>query len=203
MSAPNPHGSFFVSDADSPGRREILRAALTLFVRDGVRETSVRAIAEASGYSNPALFKHFASKEELAQFLFQRGYEWMAGGLQSALADDRPFRENLRALVARFAALLDEDSEAVLYVQENLRVFWPAVAATLRRRSIVGLVRRLLEAGVREGKVTRDVEVELLTTIIIGTMGQFARALYFGEHGPNAAHWVPSLEKALERTVRA
>jgi AcrR family transcriptional regulator len=194
--------SFFLSESDSPGRREILRAALTLFVRDGVRETSVRAIAEASGYTNPALFKHFAGKDELATFLFQRAYEWFSGGLQAAIADDRPFRENLRALVARSAALLDEDSEAVLYVQENLRRFWPQVAANLRRRSVVGLVRRLLEAGVREGKVTRDIEVELLVTGIIGTLAQFARALYFGEHGPDAAHWVPSLEKTIERMVR-
>ena len=65
---------FYVSEDDAPAKRKILTTALTLFVRDGLCETSVRDIAKASGFTNPALFKHFKSKDDLARYLFERCY---------------------------------------------------------------------------------------------------------------------------------
>ena len=62
---------FYVRDDDPPAKREILSAALKLFSRRGLAATSIRDIAEESGYTNPALYKHFESKEELALHLFE------------------------------------------------------------------------------------------------------------------------------------
>jgi AcrR family transcriptional regulator len=42
-----------------------------LFSQRGLDGTSIRDIAEESGYTNPALYKHFAGKEELALYLFE------------------------------------------------------------------------------------------------------------------------------------
>ena len=47
----------------------------------------------------------------------------------------------------------------------------------VRRRSIVGDVRRLLETGRREGSVTCDIDIELLTTAWLGTLQQFAHSI--------------------------
>jgi TetR/AcrR family transcriptional regulator, repressor of fatR-cypB operon len=65
---------FYVSADDAPAKRKILETALVLFVRDGLCETSVRDIAKASGFTNPALFKHVRSKNDLARYLFERCY---------------------------------------------------------------------------------------------------------------------------------
>lgn len=49
-----------------PGRRgEILDAALEVFSRVGYESGSMREIAAAVGVSEPALYRHFASKEEM------------------------------------------------------------------------------------------------------------------------------------------
>jgi AcrR family transcriptional regulator len=56
----------YLAHDDAPAKKKILTEALRLFVRDGLCETSIRDIARATGYTNPALFKHFASKERLA-----------------------------------------------------------------------------------------------------------------------------------------
>ncbi len=66
--------AFLLAEADPPSKREILRCALSLFVRDGLSETSIRAIARATHYTNPALYKFFPSKEALALHLFERCY---------------------------------------------------------------------------------------------------------------------------------
>lgn len=50
----------------APGRRgEILDAALSVFSRVGYESGSMREIAAAVGVSEPALYRHFASKEDM------------------------------------------------------------------------------------------------------------------------------------------
>ena len=46
-------------------RAFILEAALRVFARDGLRETSIRAIAKEAGYAPGAIYGYFPSKEHL------------------------------------------------------------------------------------------------------------------------------------------
>lgn len=46
-------------------RERVVSAATALFVRDGYRATSMKAIASHLGMSTPALYWHFSSKREL------------------------------------------------------------------------------------------------------------------------------------------
>ncbi len=185
---------FFVRENDAPAKREILKAALAAFVRDGVASTSIRTIATESGYTNPALFKHFASKDELALYLFERCFERLSHDVARALERERTFAGKLRAVLTEFARLLDEDLAAFLYVHEELRRLWPKVSPELRRRSIVAMLRALLEQGRRERAVTGAQSLELQLTAFIGVVAQFGRALYFGELSGSAREAVPDLE---------
>ena len=85
-----------MAEGDAPAKRRILVTALELFVRDGLCETSVRDIAKASGFTNPALFKHFKSKDDLARYLFERCY--------LELADLVSTRDRLRPTFAASSA---------------------------------------------------------------------------------------------------
>ncbi len=178
---PNRARPFYVSDDDAPAKRKILITALALFVRDGLCETSVRDIAKASGFTNPALFKHFRSKDDLARYLFERCYLELAGLVANAIASRPTFAEKQRAVIEAYLAALDRDSNSVLYVQDGLRHFWPQMPDSVRRHSIVRDVRKLLEMGRAERAVTDDIDVDLLTTAWLGTLQQFARFHYFGE----------------------
>ena len=50
---------------DSESRARVVSAATSLFVRDGFKGTSMKAIADQLGISPPALYWHFDSKQEL------------------------------------------------------------------------------------------------------------------------------------------
>lgn len=52
-------------------RDRIQAAALELFAVHGIRQTSLRQIAERSGITKPALYYHFASREDLLRSLVQ------------------------------------------------------------------------------------------------------------------------------------
>ncbi len=181
---------------------QILVTALALFVRDGLCETSVRDIARASGFTNPALFKHFRSKDDLALYLFERCYLELAELVSNAIASASTFPAKQRAVTEAYLAALDRDSDSVLYVQDGLRHFWPKMPNTVRRHSIVGEIRRLLERGRGEGAVTVDLDIDLLTTAWIGTLQQFARFRYFGEFKQPAQVLAAALDGLLTRMVR-
>jgi AcrR family transcriptional regulator len=195
---------FYVLADDPPAKRKILETALALFVRDGLCETSVRDIADASGFTNPALFKHFRSKDHLAAFLFERCYLELAELVATAIASGTTFGSQQRAVIDAYLDALDRDSDTVLYVQDFLRHFWPLMPATVKRHSIIGDVRKMLAAGQADGAVTRSIDLDLLGTAWIGTLQQFARARYFGDFkGQSADSLATALDALLTRMVRS
>ncbi|MEA2494681.1 MAG: hypothetical protein QOJ29_2592, partial [Thermoleophilaceae bacterium] len=66
-------------------RSEILQAAWTLSVRDGMAATKLSEIAALAGVSQQTLYNHFSSKDELSLALMD-GWE-MLSELQSWMAD--------------------------------------------------------------------------------------------------------------------
>ena len=189
----------YVRAEDAAGKRDILTAALHLFVRDGLCETTIRDIANRAGYSNPVLFKHFASKDHLALHLFEQCYLGLFADIDGALAGERGFRAQLRALIDTYLQALDEDRDAVLFVQDNLRHFWPRVAPRVRSSSIVGAVRALLERGRSAKQVTDRLSLDLLTVGWLGILQQFGRAWYFGDFKGKAIRHREQLEELLMR----
>jgi AcrR family transcriptional regulator len=176
--------------------------ALELFVRDGLCETSIRDIAKASGFTNPALFKHFRGKDDLARYLFERCYLELADLVTRATASQTRFDAKLRAVIDDYMAALDRDSDSILFVHDGVRHFWPQMPDHVRRRSIVAEVRKLLQLGRAEGRVTADIDLDLLTTAWLGTLQQFARFRYFGEFKQPAAALADTLECLLTKMVQ-
>lgn len=159
----------------------------------------MRDIARASGYSNPALFKFFASKEELALHLFGRCYTRLGERASLAGAPGRPFGERLGSLMRTFGQILDEEPEVLLFVQDNLRVYWPRLTPAERKTSLIGLLRGLLGDGVASGEVTTAISVDLLVAALSGTVAQYARMRHFGELPPGTASSV--LEPLVIRMI--
>ena len=193
---------FYVSSDDAPGKQKIVIAALDLFVRDGLCETSIRDIAKASGFTNPALFKHFSGKDALASYLFERCYLELYNLVIRAIQSGDTFAIKQHAVIGAYMTALDQDRNAVLYVQENLRQFWPKMPASFRKHSILGEVRRLIELGRSEGAITATLDAGLLTVAWIGTLQQFARAQYFGEFKLPSRVIATTLEDLLTKMLQ-
>jgi len=191
----------YISENDAPAKKRILSAALKLFVTRGLCATTVREIAAKARCTNPALFKHFESKDALALHLFECCYFALFETVFTAMAAHKSYRLRQRALVDAYIDALVRDSAAVLFAQENIRRFWPLASPAIRRHSILGLIGEMLRDGLKEGTVTRTVSVEMLTVVWAGTMQQFARMWYFGELSREKGALAEELETALTRAV--
>ncbi|MEP6619757.1 MAG: TetR/AcrR family transcriptional regulator [bacterium] len=190
---------FFVSPDDPPSKREILIAALSLFAERGLDGVTVRDIAARSGYTNPAIFKFFAGRDELAEHLFVECYRELSKRFSATTHQDRNFRQNLRVLLVEFSSVLDHELDAFLFVTDNVRRLWPRVSSRLRGASLLGIVMRLIERGRNEGEIPQAIEPRLLVAGVAGTLSQVARLVYFGEFGGSSTARIDGLELLITK----
>jgi len=191
MKAIRKDQSSYLDIEDAPGKRAVLSAALTLFTTKGIDATTVRDIGSAAGLTNPAMFRHFSGKEELALHLFER----ILGRLRETIPpiDAEPFADQLRRTIAAYLAFFDEDLTAALYFQENLRRLWPQLPEASRKPSLLSHLRALVKAGVTQGAVSSDHDPRLLVAMLAGLLGQIARQLFFRELPGPASAWLDDL----------
>ncbi|MBR9653586.1 TetR/AcrR family transcriptional regulator [Thalassovita aquimarina] len=190
---------FYISPDDSPAKRRIMKDGLHLFATRGLSATSIRDIAAATGYSNPALYKHFKSKDALAITLFERSYREMAR--QVALATSRAdgFEMKFSAYISAFAAFYDNCPDAAIFVSDNLPALWPQVAEAFHGQTIMTHTRELLSLGKKEGLVSDDISLPMQLILVTGMLSQTIRQQFLGELvGPISVH-CNEVEKILRK----
>jgi AcrR family transcriptional regulator len=97
-------------------RDEMVASALHLFADHGIRGTTIRDIAQAAGVTEGALYRHFASKEQLAQSLFGECARMLYEHLDAAVADVAAPRDQLCALAHGFIGFATTRPEAYEFV---------------------------------------------------------------------------------------
>lgn len=159
-------------------RRRILDAARLLFVRDGLRGTTMEALARAAGVAKPTLYGYFSDKDavftalldDLSDALTAAVEAGMAGpgtvaqrigaalagkyGVIAAVVESSPFAEELYATHSRFSlrfrALDAEMSETMVEALRQAGVREPVELNRLVQAAAYGVARKLLEeASVR------------------------------------------------------
>ena len=109
----------------------------------------MRDIADESGYTNPALYKHFESKDELALYLFETCHARVWTRCATAMAAATGFEDKLEAYIAAWIELLDAEPEVLAFLADSARVLWPRASASVRRKTMIGLARKLVEEAPR------------------------------------------------------
>jgi TetR/AcrR family transcriptional regulator, repressor of fatR-cypB operon len=173
--------AFLVRPADPPSKQAILCAALRLFVDKGFESTSIRQIAREAGYTNPALFKFFGSKEELGVYLFEQTYQELMLAFEPHLDEVRPVEQVLAAWADAYLGLLANRRHAFLYVHDHLAYFWPRVSVRFGGRSLFTLMREWIERGRVAGVLSSAVPVDVQIAAVSGFFRQFAKMVELGE----------------------
>lgn len=117
--------------------------------------------------------------------------------LKLATSTSHRFDARLAAILEVFFAQMEQDMEAFLFVQDHLREMWPRVSKRLHKKSMLALLRTVLQQGVAEGAVSATLNLDLLVAATAGTLQQFARMLYFREFKGRVRSWSPELESMM------
>ena len=193
--------SFYISENDPKAKREILRAAMKLFSVNGLAATSIRDIAKESRFTNPALYKHFASKEGLALYLFETCHGKVWTSCAAALASAEDFSGKLNAYVSQWLALQDAHPDVLAFLYDSARVLWPKACECVRRQTMIGLARSLVAESPLARRGASGGDLDLAAAMLQGTLSELFRMIQVGVVDGPALHWQSGLVALFQRSL--
>lgn len=150
-------------------RQDMEQAAVRLFARKGVMQTTVRDIAREAGVTDGALYRHYPSKEDMAWSLFQREASRFAEGFRTVLArKDADVRERIAAAVEYTLAYSESFPQELAFVLLTRHSFAPE-RGLAPEDNPVRLVNSALDDAVARGELP-PCRTSLLTAMIMGVV---------------------------------
>jgi AcrR family transcriptional regulator len=153
----------------SETKERIERSALTLFVKRGIAETSIRQIAKQAKVSLGAMYNHYQSKDELAEVLFADLFHRIGAELERIAESKGPFHARLRAVIGHVFASAARDEAAVTYLIRTRQEY------TRRVRPGDGnpflAFRNLVARGVETGELPKQ-DPTLAAAMTVGAINQ-------------------------------
>jgi AcrR family transcriptional regulator len=167
-------------------KARIERAALTLFVARGVAETTTKEIALAAGIAEGTIYRHFASKEAMAEELFLRVHAGLAEGLEKAQRGKASLKEKARAIVEAYCAAADADW--LLFSYHLLSQHQHMIQIKIDQANPVGVVRDVVRKAMAAGEIPRR-DIDVVTAMTMGVVLQPAVHKVYGRiPGPLSEH---------------
>jgi TetR/AcrR family transcriptional regulator, fatty acid metabolism regulator protein len=171
------------SDAQREKRRRILRAAITVFARNGYHASKVSDVATEAGVAYGLVYHYFGSKEQLLDTIFRRTWTNMLEAVEEVERSDAPTREQIRA-IARIVLggwQLDPDLIRVL-IREVARGPQLEQEIDAIARAFDAL-ERVVARGQAKGELRTDIEPRLAAWILYGALEEILTGWVFGTRG--------------------
>ncbi len=158
-------------------KADIERAALELFVDQGVDGTSVRDISTRSGVTEGALYRHHKTKDDLVRALFARHYAEFAELVAELRKKKLPIDEFIAELVMTFYAYYDEDPYIFHFVMLVRHKLLEEVRAD--EHNPVELLSRILKRAERNKEIPKQ-NTAITTQLLLGMVMQVPIGCYYG-----------------------
>ncbi len=179
-------------------KERIEAAALRLFVDKGVAETSIRDIALAVGFSDGALYRHYASKDELVWWMFKASFETYARITADVAAREPTSKGKVRAMVQNFCDLFDQDSRLFRFLMLVQHGQLDRVTADMANP--VETVRGVIAESMAKGDIPSG-DDDLATAMVMGIILQTATFKVYGRIKPPLGELGPVLAEACWKTL--
>lgn len=145
----------------------ILDAALRCFAEKGYDATRVKDISALAGVSDGALYRHFRSKEDLAQRLYGQTMEAYSDALQEAARGHDAVEQRLERCVRAGLALYQANPNAMTFTLLRQHSFMPTLPEGFAYP--IQIIGDLIEEG-QAARSVRAGDSKLLAAIFSGCL---------------------------------
>ena len=178
------------TDAKKPrarnARPKIERAALKLFIHEGIDAATTREIAEKAGVSEGALYRHYKGKDELALSLFMETHNRLGKMMAEALGGEGTLDDKVFAAVQAYCELADEDFLLFSFHLVSLNRFLPYDKR--REDDQVSITERIIASLMTEGTIPKG-DPALKAAMSLGVVMQAGQnKIYNRLPGPLSQH---------------
>lgn len=181
----------------SPLKKAIMKKAFFLMARNGVKEISMRQIAQACDVTKPAIYYYFKDKEDLCYQLIKNRMEKYDNMLEE-ISSTRNLKGTLLFLFSTYG--YDFRNKDVLYFMMHVNNFvmgddrLKKKFLKLKNRS-TQLIHSILEKAFKQGHITKKKE-EIGFHLIMATLAHF---IINSDHG--CVKFGPSYAKDMTEAI--
>lgn len=162
-------------------KAKIERAALALFVANGVDAATTREIAKSAGVSEGAIYRHFDSKDELAALMYMSIHERLARLVREAARDKQGIADQARAVVDAYSRTADEDFPLFAFHLLYTHRFLPTPEGA---DNPVDAVEDIVAAAMKRREIARA-DAAFVSGMALGVVLQTALQIHYGRlEGP-------------------
>jgi AcrR family transcriptional regulator len=179
---------------------KIERAALKLFIHEGVDAATTREIADKAGVSEGALYRHYKGKDELALSLFQETHNRLSQLLTEALTGAGSLDAKVHAAVTAYCNLADEDFLLFSFHLVSLNRYLPYDKR--REDDPVSVTERIIGGLMEAGAIAKG-DPALKAAMALGVVMQAGQnKIYNRLPGPLSQH-APALARAVLAVLKS
>ena len=182
----------------APTKAKITRAALRLFVKQGVTATTIRDIASGASVSEGALYRHYASKEALAWDLFATHFTTFARELDELQQRQPTLRAKLDAMIRHFCTFFDRDRTLFSYLLLSQHGQLEKVTKEMAHPADV--FRKVIAGGMARKEIPKA-DPEVATAMVMGLVLQVALTRVYGRIPQDLSRLVDTLVAAGWRVL--
>ena len=181
-------------------RDKVEKAALDLFAAKGVDGVSIAEIAAAAGVAQGALYRHYASKDELAWTLFSTAYRRTGVELDAIREREPDFSSRIAAMVRHFCALYDSEPALFRFMLIAQHDLLPRIGP--KERTPVDAIADTVSAAIKAGEIG-SVDPQAAAAVIMGSVLQTAVFHIYGRLRERLIRRAPDLARAAIAAIEA
>jgi len=156
-------------------KTDIMRAAERLFTNRRYHEISLDDVVQAAKVGKGTIYRYFKNKEDLFFQTAQSGFDEMCEVLHREVPEDAGFSRQLLSACRKISTFFARRRQLFRMMQtEHTRMFWRRGEGRPRGRArpgkLVGAVAGIIEKGIAEDRVRKDVPPEILARYLLGML---------------------------------
>jgi len=158
----------------------ILRAAITVFARNGYHASKVGDVATEAGVAYGLVYHYFGSKEQLLETIFRRTWRNMLEQVEEVERSETPLREQIRAIARIVLGGWQVDPELIrVLIREVAR--GPQLQHEVDEIQLAfAALERVLTRGQERGQLRAELEPRLAAWILYGALEEILTGWVFG-----------------------
>lgn len=172
--------------------------ALRLFVEKGIKETTIRDIASAARIAEGTLYRHYASKEDLAWELFSENFTRFAGELDRVQHDHPTLKEKIDAMVRYFCTFFETNTILVGYLLLAQHTYLRKVSPNMPRPGV--LLRSVIAQAMDRGEIPKA-DPEVAASMVLGLVLEVAISRMYGDISDPLSSLAETLSDASWRVL--
>jgi AcrR family transcriptional regulator len=187
----------------SKRQTQIIQASIAIIAKKGIQGLTMKNIAASVGISEPAIYRHFSSKNEILSGIIKLMRMKSQENVQVSKIELSPMQRLELSLRNRTEAFVSNPALAAIIFSEEIFIsdnhLSQEIRAIMNEREAMFV--ELLTKGQAVGEVRDDIEIDQLATMIIGAFRFTVTKCHLFDCGVNLEEEVDRLIETFKKMI--